>query len=37
MAQHSIKTNGRKNNIFDTNIDGHTIYPMKSGLKNKNS
>jgi len=25
MVQHSIKTNWRKNNIFDTNIDGHTI------------
>ncbi len=25
MAQDSIKTNWRKNNIFDTNIDGHTI------------
>lgn len=25
MAQDSIKTSWRKNNIFDTNIDGHTI------------
>ncbi len=25
MAQHSIKTSWRKNNIFDTNVDGHTI------------
>lgn len=34
MATHSIQTNWRENNIFDTDIDGHTVtidIPAESG------
>jgi len=37
MAIHTIQTNWRENNIFDTEIDGHTItidLPEESGGNN---